>query len=250
MADRPATSSSAAAPNPHPLDTPLDLVLLSIVAGSADAAGYLGLGKVFTANMTGNIVLLGIALSEGRSGDTGRSLAALFAFIAGTCLGGWMCRRVTQKQGWAPQITRVISLEAVLLLAFAILTPLLPHNKLGGYVYPLIGLLGLSMGLQGAAAFYLGIPGIVTTVVTGTLTSLFIGLTKIATGTPTPASNKSSPPPPLLLQATVVVTYCGGAATSGLLMLHARPWAGFFPTAIVVIVILTRVRRPKRVIPS
>jgi len=234
-----------APPHRRLFGTPFDLVLLSIAAGSADAAGYLGLGKVFTANMTGNIVLLGIALSEGRSGDTSRSLIALFAFVAGTCMGGWMCTDVAQKQGWAPQITRVIALEGALLLAFAVLAPMLPHARLTGYVYPLIVLLGLSMGLQGAAAFHLGIPGVVTTVITGTLTSLFTGLTKIVSARKTSAPEKPDARPPLLLQATVVVTYCGGAATSGLLMLHARPWAGFFPTAIVVVVILTRLARPK-----
>jgi len=38
-----------------------DLLALSVVAGSADAAGFMGVGLVFTSNMTGNLVLLGIA---------------------------------------------------------------------------------------------------------------------------------------------------------------------------------------------
>jgi uncharacterized membrane protein YoaK (UPF0700 family) len=75
---------SSASPSKPP-EASLDLVLLSIAAGSADAAGYLGLGKVFTANMSGNVVLLGIALSEGRGADTGRTLFSLLAFMVGTC---------------------------------------------------------------------------------------------------------------------------------------------------------------------
>jgi uncharacterized membrane protein YoaK (UPF0700 family) len=35
------------------------LLTLTAAAGSADAVSYLGLGRVFTANMTGNLVLLG-----------------------------------------------------------------------------------------------------------------------------------------------------------------------------------------------
>jgi len=234
-------------PPPHKrlFGTPFDLVLLSIAAGSADAAGYLGLGKVFTANMTGNIVLLGIALSEGRTGDTSRSLFALFAFVVGTCLGGWMCRDVPPKRGWAPQITQVILLEAGLILIYAAWWLHVAPEQHVAFVYPYIALLGLAMGLQGAAAFHLGIPGVVTTVVTGTLTSLFTGLTKIASGGAESSPDKPVAQQPLLLQAIVVVTYCGGAATSGLLMLHARPWAGFFPAMIILIVILTRVVRPK-----
>ena len=233
-------------PPPHKrlFGTPFDLVLLSIVAGSADAAGYLGLGKVFTANMTGNIVLLGIAISEGRGEDTYRSLFALLAFVVGTCLGGWMCRDVPPKRGWAPQITHVILLEAGLILAYAAWWMHVAPAQHLDLVYPYIALLGLAMGLQGAAAFHLGIPGVVTTVVTGTLTSLFTGLTKIASAKVESEPEKSARPP-LLLQAIVVVTYCSGAATSGLLMLHARSWAGFFPATVILIVILTRVVRPK-----
>jgi uncharacterized membrane protein YoaK (UPF0700 family) len=233
-------------PPPHRrlFGTPFDLVLLSIAAGSADAAGYLGLGKVFTANMTGNIVLLGIAISERRTGDTSRSLFALFAFIVGTCLGGWMCRDVPPRRGWAPQITRVILLEAGLILIYAAWWMLVAPEQQASFVYIYIALFSLAMGLQGAAAYHLGIPGVTTTVVTGTLTSFFIGLTKIASAKEESTPDKSTHPP-LLLQAIVVFTYCGGAAISGLLMLHVRSWAGFFPAAVIMIVILTRVVRPK-----
>ena len=41
------------------------LLLLSLAAASLDAISYLGLGRVFTAMMTGNTVLLGLALAQG-----------------------------------------------------------------------------------------------------------------------------------------------------------------------------------------
>lgn len=37
------------------------LLLLACAAGAIDAISYLGLGRVFTANMTGNTVLLSLA---------------------------------------------------------------------------------------------------------------------------------------------------------------------------------------------
>ena len=40
--------------------------LLTLVAGMADAVGYISLGGIFAANMTGNTVLAGIALAEGQ----------------------------------------------------------------------------------------------------------------------------------------------------------------------------------------
>jgi len=41
------------------------ILILAWAAGSLDAIGYLGLGHVFTANMTGNAVLFGLALGQG-----------------------------------------------------------------------------------------------------------------------------------------------------------------------------------------
>ncbi len=53
----------------------LGVPALAVVAAATDALSYLGLGKVFPANMTGNTVLLGIGIAEIASADSvnGRS---------------------------------------------------------------------------------------------------------------------------------------------------------------------------------
>src|SRR5215470_8216887 len=43
------------------------LLALTFAAGCVDALSYLGLSHVFTANMTGNAVLLGLAIGRPRS---------------------------------------------------------------------------------------------------------------------------------------------------------------------------------------
>ena len=53
------------------------VLLLACVAGSVDAVSYMGLGHVFTANMTGNTVLLGMALGQAESQAVARSSLAL-----------------------------------------------------------------------------------------------------------------------------------------------------------------------------
>ena len=56
--------------------------LLCGIAGYVDALGYLKLGSVFAANMTGNTVLLAIVLAQGewaRAAVYGLTLAAFFA---------------------------------------------------------------------------------------------------------------------------------------------------------------------------
>lgn len=48
----------------------LGVPALAVVAAATDALSYLGLGKVFPANMTGNTVLLGIGIAEIASADS------------------------------------------------------------------------------------------------------------------------------------------------------------------------------------
>jgi uncharacterized membrane protein YoaK (UPF0700 family) len=222
---------------------PSEILLLTLVAGGADALGYLNLGKVFTSNMTGNVVLMGIALAEGRGADTGRSLFAFLAFIVGNGLGAFLCSRFFRKEAPASIITAVFSLEAALLLAFAGSSPLLSPQRQTDMAYPLIALLGASMGLQAAAVYRMGTPGVTTTAITGTLTTLLTGLMKPISTLPKTSTGTPANPSAFGLQALVILTYCGGAAISGLLRLHAPIWAGFFPPAMVAIVIVTRLVR-------
>ena len=54
------------------------LLILAASAGSADGWSYFGLGHAFVANMTGNTVLLGLAVFQlhGGSGSIQQSLSA------------------------------------------------------------------------------------------------------------------------------------------------------------------------------
>src|SRR5215210_549077 len=63
------------------------VVLLSVAAGCVDAVSYLGLGRVFTANMTGNTVLLGLSLGQADWQAALRSGVALAGFIMGVAVG-------------------------------------------------------------------------------------------------------------------------------------------------------------------
>jgi uncharacterized membrane protein YoaK (UPF0700 family) len=56
------------------------LLALAFAAGYIDALSYLGLSRVFTANMTGNTVLLGIVLADFDGVAIARSSLALAGF--------------------------------------------------------------------------------------------------------------------------------------------------------------------------
>src|SRR3989442_4930826 len=69
---------------------PLALLTLTGVTGVIDAVSFLGLGRVFTANMTGNVVLLGFAVAGAPGLSIPRSAVSLVAFLVGAGAGGHM----------------------------------------------------------------------------------------------------------------------------------------------------------------
>src|SRR3989454_9969516 len=83
---------------PKPGSLPALLVVLTITTGLIDAVSVLGLGRVFTANMTGNIVFLGFALARVPEFSARRSLAALAAFLIGAVIGGRLGMRLDHSR--------------------------------------------------------------------------------------------------------------------------------------------------------
>ena len=66
----------------------LALSLLTLVTGLVDAACYLGLGRVFTANMTGNVVLLAFGAAGAEGLPVLGPTVSLAVFLAGAAAGG------------------------------------------------------------------------------------------------------------------------------------------------------------------
>src|SRR6266404_5016279 len=63
------------------------LVALTVASGAVDAISYFGLGKTFSAFMTGNIVFLGFGIAEIEGPDVIPVLVALSMYAAGAHLG-------------------------------------------------------------------------------------------------------------------------------------------------------------------
>jgi uncharacterized membrane protein YoaK (UPF0700 family) len=150
------------------------LTLLALAAGCVDAASFLGLGQVMTAAMTGNTILLGLALGQADAEGTLRSTVALAGFVAGALLGAAIVERGPSGMIWMPRITAALALELVVLVILALAWHVLEGRPAGpiDYRHPLIAAAGIAMGIQSAAATRVGVPGVTTTYVTGTLTSM------------------------------------------------------------------------------
>src|SRR5262249_15723409 len=99
----PEDAERAAPPAAMNEERPLLVALLALtfVTGIVDAVSYLGLGHVFTANMTGNVVLLGFAVAGASGLSVPRSSLSLLGFLAGAVCGGAPGRVVFQTPGAA-----------------------------------------------------------------------------------------------------------------------------------------------------
>ena len=78
------------------------LLVLTGAAGIVDAISYLELGRVFTAMMTGNTVLLALAIGQGEIMAALRSTLALAAFSAGALVGAVLQARSSPLLAWVP----------------------------------------------------------------------------------------------------------------------------------------------------
>jgi uncharacterized membrane protein YoaK (UPF0700 family) len=150
-------------------------VALTAVAGFVDALSWLALDRVFTAQMSGNTVLVAVHAAAGERGQ-----ALLHVYTIGMFLFGLLISGIVIELGLRWRLRRLLAaamaLEAALLAVFAIWGhPLL--NPAGGAtpgwaVYLLVAVASLAMGVQNTSLRMAGVLGVYTTHVTGTLTRL------------------------------------------------------------------------------
>ena len=89
-------NSSSAGGNPTAEKiAPYVLLGMTAVTGLVDAVSFLSLGSVFTANMTGNILILAFATARVSGLSVARSSTALIAFVMGAILGGRITARAS-----------------------------------------------------------------------------------------------------------------------------------------------------------
>lgn len=184
------------------------MLALTFTTGIVDAIGYLGLDRVFTANMTGNVVILGMALTGADDLPVAGPLIALGGFVLGAVLAG---RALGGRTGaWSAVTTAmlggvagvVVAIGAVLLLWDGAPEPAL---------LVITGALGLAMGAQAATARAIGVKDVTTVVITSTITGL-------AMDSPLAGGSGALWPRRLL---AVLLMLAGAAVGAALLRVHA-----------------------------
>lgn len=195
-----------------PASSPLPwlLLLLSVTTGLVDAISVLGLGKVFTANMTGNIVFLGFAAAGAPGFRPVPYLVAILAFLVGALVAG----RVGKGHAGLPLRRWLLTaalVEALLLwiAAFVAIGFDIARQSPSTSATAIIALTAIAMGFRNATIRQLKIPDLTTTVLTLTLTGLAADSSLAGGGNPNWARRIGS-----------VAAIFLGAAVGAVLVLH------------------------------
>ncbi len=212
------------------------LLVLAWAAGIMDAVAYLGLG-VFTTMMTGNTALLAFAIARGELAPIVKAGLALAAFGAGTAIGALIAGRRRSRGEWPSVVTEALACEGILLGVLTIVWHVAGPAPATGATGLLILSSGLAMGVQAAAVRYLGVPGVSTTYITSTLTTLSAELV----GWTRPGERGRAER--IRLLAAVFITYGLGALVGGVLQSRASTLVIWLPLISVVAVVVNALFR-------
>jgi uncharacterized membrane protein YoaK (UPF0700 family) len=173
------------------------LLMLTFATGLVDSVSVLVLGRVFVANMTGNLVFLGFWFVKSGVDLTG-GVVSFCGFLSGAVIGG----RLTRTLGHEPRrwLTTALGIEVILLTVLSILAGtgvLRYHDNTKLF---LLGGLAVTFGIQNATARQFGIHELSTTVLTSTIVGIGVE-SRLAGGT----GDRQA------LRVGVVLALCGGA---------------------------------------
>ncbi len=208
------------------------LLAFTFACGVIDAISLLGLGRVFTSMMTGNLIFLGLALGHAEAIDLARTLTALLAFCIGVALGSLVIGRDTTHVVWPKRVTSALALEVVLLAIFAICWQLPGLRASDSGLALLIATSSAAFGIQNTAAVTLtftspgktAVPG--TAYLTGTLTSLILELIE-----------RREPEADIARRLLALGALIAGAGSGAFMLYFWPPLAPVLPLAIVTTVV-------------
>jgi uncharacterized membrane protein YoaK (UPF0700 family) len=188
---------------------PMLFLLLTVVSGVVDATSLLRMGHVFVANMTGNIVIVGLSLAHA----PGFSLLSSGIALGGFVVGAIAISAVPAR--WRADRARALRTAAIAKVSLAL--PVLVVGAALGIVpgrpvtYVLTGLLAASMGVQNATVQRLAVPDLTTTVMTTTLARLLGDLPSRGLRGPAATHRLAS-----------ILALLVGATTGGLLVVYVN----------------------------
>ena len=182
------------------------LLVLTFTTGIVDAVSFLSLDGVFAGNMTGNVIIIGAAITGADHLPTVGPGVTLACFVFGAAAGGRVLR--SSPPGWNVRHTALIGGGALATAGSG------AALFAGGAEVPVAGALALAMGAQAAAARELAVKDVTTVVVTSTLTA-FAADSPLGAGRAQPWPRRAG-----------AIALMGAGATTGAALIRLAPgWA-------------------------
>jgi len=197
-------------------------VVVTMTTGMIEAVSFVGLGYVFTAMMTGNLLFIGFDLAGVSSAVSQNisltgSMVALAAFALGALTGHRLNGMLAGRNGhWLASVTFVKGLLILLAAALAIGLHGKPDHMTMRHLVVIL-VLAATMGWRSATVRRVAVPDMLVTLVTGSLTKLLMGSLR------DPADGRRG--------AAVVAIVLG--AFVGTLLLRLNPTVALLATAAV-----------------
>ncbi|MGD0675095.1 MAG: YoaK family protein [Polyangiaceae bacterium] len=158
---------------------------LAAAAGGVDAVGWLSLGHVFSAHMSGNTVSMMSHAAFEEWGEAGRAAFVIVAFVSGLVIGAGTAA-ATKRMRFRIGFSLALAIEAAMLFALMFVGEhasgkggVVPLRPAGTY-YALVALAAGSMGVQSATLRRVGGSRVHTTFVTGALVRVADGMVEFA----------------------------------------------------------------------
>ncbi|WP_433073367.1 YoaK family protein [Dactylosporangium sp. CA-052675] len=213
------------------------LLLLAGNSGAIDAIGFVVLGGAFTSVMTGNMILLGIALPQADAALAVRSGLAIVLYMAGAYLGTRIAGQPRDDDPpWPRPVTWALLTELAFLAVMAAGWWAAGGHPHGNVQLLLLGADAVALGIQSSAILRFGVKGLSTTYMTGTLTGVVATLAQ------------GRHPGQVAASARIMVSLIAGAAAAMLLVRHAPMLVPLLQLVPVGLAVATQVRvvRPRR----
>jgi uncharacterized membrane protein YoaK (UPF0700 family) len=198
------------------------LLALTFATGIIDIASVLGPGRVFCANMTGNVFLLGVAVTGAGPSPLAMGLLALGGFVIGATIGGRLTKSADladARRGFGVEIAQMGLAGTA---AFG-----------GAPIGVVIFFLGAAMGTRNAVVRKLAVPDLTTTVLTLTVTGLAAD-SSLAGGTN----------PRWTRRLLSILALFGGGAVGALVLRAGLPWVIAVALAVDVAAVTVLTSRP------
>jgi len=202
--------------------------LLSVIAGMVDLTGFLTLGNLFTAHITGNLVVIGALAVRGGPINLAQILA-LPVFILAVAATWWIARSSAQR---GPSLLRLLLRVQFLLLTcvwvFAVITTpsAAPHGLMAG----IAAMVAVSAMACQFALLRVAMPGAPSTaVMTGNLTNAVLSLLNAIS-----RSDQSNVSDLARLKASLqlLVGFVGGCVLATAAVIYLHDWAWLLPAVL------------------